>query len=95
MQFSYEAHTAKLELRIMELEDTVKALALVAKTTADLISNLNEIMNHYADALGGVMLALPSRLPLWPVGSHPAPSQGNPGCSGYCTGPDNTPTDCP
>jgi hypothetical protein len=49
MQFNYEAHTAKLELRIMSLEDSVAALVGVLRTMNEMIGNLNEVSSHYAE----------------------------------------------
>ena len=103
MQFDIEAHTAKLELRIMELEDTTRAIVGVIRTIGDMLSHMNEMMNHYADSLGGMMLSLPSvahKLPLWPVASAPPGgisyrvSEGNGGCCGQCgsASDDTTPT---
>lgn len=106
MQINYEAHSAKLELRIMELEDTTRAMTLILKTMGEMIGSMNEMMNHYADTLSAMMLQLPSvvhKLPLWPVAAKackpntPLSTEGNEGCAGYCCGAneDNTPTASP
>lgn len=68
--FNHESNSARLELRIMELEDTVAAVVGVIRTMSGLVSTLNEITNHYADTLGGLILALPTtahKIPFWPV----------------------------
>jgi hypothetical protein len=107
MQFDIEARSARLELRIMELEDTSRALVGVVRTMNDMLGQINEMMGHYADALGVMVLGLPSavhRLPLWPVAARSCrppgvatgedPVGGNQGCAGYCCGArtDSTPT---
>lgn len=98
MQFNFEAHSAKLELRVMELEDTTRQISSILKTMSDMIGHMNEMMNHYADSLGGLMMGLPSvvsKLPLYPVQERACKpnSEGNPGCAGYCcnANEDNTP----
>lgn len=68
--FNYESQSARLELRIMELEDTMVAVIGVIKTMNEMLGTLNEITNHYADTLGGLLLRLPStvhKIPFWPV----------------------------
>ena len=70
MQFNLEAHSARLELRVMELEDTTRAISGILKTMTAMIGSMNEMMNHYADSLGGLMMGLPSvvtKLPLFPI----------------------------
>jgi hypothetical protein len=84
--FNYETQSAKLELRVLEMEDTVAALIGVVRTMNTMLGTMNEIVNHYADHLGGLMLALPSttsRLALWPTVASPAvPPHGGCRCAG-------------
>jgi hypothetical protein len=93
--FNYESHTAKLELRVLELEDTVATLTHIVKGLNDMMGHINEMMGHYADSLGGLMLALPTvarKLPMWPVASSPAsPCGAGCGCAGGLDTPSNTP----
>lgn len=91
--FNYDTTTTKLELRIIELEDTVRSLTVIVKGLNDMAGHFNEMLSHYADTLGGLMLALPSvarKVPLWPVASVPYPA---PGCR--CAAHADTPGDTP
>jgi hypothetical protein len=50
---------AALELRILELEDTVAALARITGTIVEMTGKLNEIADHYVTTLAGLMIAIP------------------------------------
>jgi hypothetical protein len=81
--FNYESQSTRLELRVLELEDTVAALINVVSTMHGLVGTLNDIVNSYADQLGGMMLALPSvnrKLPMWPTLAKPVI-----GCTPQCS----------
>lgn len=95
MQFNMEAHSARLELRVMELEDTTRAMVGVLKTMNEMIGNFNEMLNHYADSFSALMLGMPSvinKLPLFPTPERacrpntPLSDGGNGSCAGYCCG---------
>lgn len=45
-------HTARLELRVMELEDAVKLLTGVAQTMNDMLGHLNEVNKTHTRLLG-------------------------------------------
>lgn len=94
MKIDLEHNHARLELRVLELEDAVATLTQVVKGLNEMSGHFNRILGHYADTLGGVVLALPHatrRLPLWPVAS--APFTGCSGCEGAT--PPDTPGDTP
>jgi hypothetical protein len=87
MQFNYEAHTAKLELRIMSLEDSVAALVGVLRTMNEMIGNLNEVSSHYAKILGAITGPISSRISR--IAEIPDPTDaeieellGSPNCGG-------------
>ena len=50
--------TESMELRILELEDTVKLLAQVAGSLNDMMGTLNEITKVHTKVLGNVLSAL-------------------------------------
>lgn len=53
-----QINTARLELRIMELEDSVKLLTAVAHTMNEMLGNLNEINTLHTRMLQGVLTRL-------------------------------------
>ncbi len=64
-----------LELRVLELEDTVSLLATIMGTMTEMLGRLNEITGHYADtvlgALPGPPEALLARFPFTPAMTTP------------------------
>lgn len=53
-----QINTARLELRIMELEDSVKLLTAVAQTMNEMLGNLNEVSRLHTTLLQGVLTRL-------------------------------------
>ena len=47
--------TARLELRVMELEDTVRLLTTVAQTLNEMLGNLNEVATLHTQLISGVL----------------------------------------
>lgn len=73
----YETSTPDnhLELRILELEDTTRALVNIVGMMNDMIGSLNEMIGTYAITLTGVVNALPGaakQLPFHPVAAFQA-----------------------
>ena len=69
-------HNTRLELRVLELEDTVGALTGVVRTMSEMLGALNQIAEHYADNFSNLAQALPGiprRIPLWPVAAVEPP----------------------
>lgn len=58
MQISTEH--LNLELRVLELEDTVRLLTRIAATVNDMVGTLNEISKTHTRLLGTVFAALES-----------------------------------
>ena len=50
-----QINTDRLELRVMELEDTVRLLSAVARTMNEMLGNLNEIGSLHTRLLAGVL----------------------------------------
>jgi uncharacterized coiled-coil protein SlyX len=73
----------KLELRVMELEDTVALLSRIIHTMNQMLGNLNQITAKQTDMISEVIAALPE-------GSLPCPSP-NPQNCGSCANDDDTP----
>lgn len=65
--------TARLELRVMELEDTVRLLAAIVSTMNEMLGSLNEVSKMHTTLLQGVLTRLEGAndddLPPWQ--SHP------------------------
>ena len=84
MRLDLTRNNARLELRVMELEDAVAAMSRVIAVMTDMLGGLNKIAAHYADTVASMM-------PLPSVGSSvpPPPSQvpgefGAGRCNGDC-----------
>jgi hypothetical protein len=75
MKYSSTNETARLEIRVLELEDTVAAMASIIGTMTEMLGKVNQIAGHCADTILGVTGSIPGAversLPLWPVASHP------------------------
>jgi len=50
-----QINTDRLELRVMELEDTVRLLTAVARSLTDLLGDLNEIGKTHTVVLQGLV----------------------------------------
>lgn len=77
MKYEGTHYDTRLELRVLELEDTVGALTGVVQTMSEMLGALNQIAGHYADNFAILAQALPGvprRIPLWPVAAVPYPS---------------------
>ena len=59
MKFDISRQNARMELRIMELEDSVAAMTKIIGTMTDMLAGLNRIAAHYADTVQA-MLPLPA-----------------------------------
>jgi len=70
-----ERDGARLELRVLELEDTVAAMARIIGTMTDMLGGLNKIASHYADTVAALM-PMPVPQAIRPTG------QGR--CGGTC-----------
>ena len=82
MKFSVERNDARLELRLLELEDTVAVMAQVVGMMGEMLGRLNEVAAHYADTVSSLLPLLPRDAP------QPVPLvSGEPGagrCAGDC-----------
>lgn len=89
MKYSSTNEHARLEIRVLELEDTVAAMAIILSTMTEMLGKVNQIASHCADTILGVTGSIPGAversLPLWPVASHPY-AEGGP-----CGGPKGCP----
>lgn len=105
MQFDIEHRQAKLELRILELEDTVATLIRILRTTHEMLQDTTLAATDYAARLGGMLLHLPSTAPrqMWPTistlitgekGAGSDPHQ-YPGFCGGCAADDQPDADSP
>lgn len=74
---------AHLELRVLELEDTVTAMTRVIGTMADMLSGLNGIAAHYADTVAA-LLPLPAVRQLRPPATEVLGESGAGRCGGEC-----------
>lgn len=92
MKYNTTHGDTQLELRVLELEDTVATLCKIVSTMNSMIGTLNEAVSTYADTLGGLVLSLPSTVRkslIWPT----VAALAEPGCGRAC--PDCAPTDKP
>lgn len=85
MRFDAERHGARLELRLLELEDTVHALTGIVGTMTDMLHRLNGITSHYVGTVTALTLTLPradrpSQPPPTPVLAEPGAGR----CGGDC-----------
>lgn len=55
MRLSAQRGAARLELRVLELEDTVEAMARVIGTMTEMLANLNGIAAHYSETVSLLM----------------------------------------
>lgn len=106
MQFDIESRQAKLELRILELEDTVASLTRIARSLHEMLTDSTISATDYAARLGGLLLTLPSTAPkrMWPTiastlmtgepGAGSDPHQ-YPGFCGGCAAEDQPPAESP
>lgn len=73
MRLDTEHGDTRLEVRVLELEDTVALLGRITAAMADMLGRLSQIAEHYADTVTGLTAALPDPnrcpIPLWPVGT--------------------------
>lgn len=71
MQIEHHTPTHSIELRLLDLEDTVTALTTIVSTMTEMLGRLNEIAGHYADHVTESLHELPQRgrriLPMWPT----------------------------
>jgi hypothetical protein len=69
MQFDIAYRQTQLELRILELEDTVATLSQLARTLQSALTETTLAATDWATRAGGLVLALPSTAPrhLWPT----------------------------
>lgn len=81
MRFDLNRHSARMELRVLELEDSVAAISRILATMTGMLGDLNRIATHYADTVSSLMPALPARSALPP----PYRVGGEPG-AGRCPG---------
>jgi hypothetical protein len=51
MRLSAQKDDARLELRVLELEGTVEAMARIIGTMTEMLSGLNRVAAHYADTV--------------------------------------------
>ena len=61
MKFFHSSTDTNLELRVLELEDTVEALTHITATVVEMVGKLNEIADHYATALGHLVSSIPAQ----------------------------------
>lgn len=59
MRFHHDSDTARLELRILELEDTVRVLTSITASIVEMTGKLNEIAEHYTNTLLGMIASMP------------------------------------
>ena len=86
MRYDAEGDGMRLELRVLELEDTVAALTRVVGTMTELLGGLNRIAAHYADTVR-TLLPLPGTLPdAEPPVLLLGPEPGAGCCGGGCCG---------
>jgi len=100
MKYTHDCHEhqARLELRILELEDTSRGIVSILATLNDMVGTLNRALETTAHTLHGLASALPRNapsLPLWPTTATTttptsAPSSHAPqGCNGPCQSANN------
>lgn len=84
MKFDLNRHNARMELRIMELEDSVAALSRIIGTMTEMLGGLNRIAAHYADTVTG-MLPIPVPHHVRPPAVTMVPGEPGAGsCGGAC-----------
>jgi hypothetical protein len=60
MKFSRSSdNITTLELRVLELEDSIEALTHITATIVEMLGKLNEIADHYTDTLAHLMVSIP------------------------------------
>ena len=86
MRFDLEHHQTRLELRILELEDTVATLSRIARTLHEAITGTLDTVHTHADRIGGLILALPTTAshPIARVYQDPATGRTEPDCCERC-----------
>lgn len=86
MQYSHRSDTSELEVRLLDIEQSVESLSRIVAMMTEMLGRLNVIAAHYADhALG----ALPS--PVQRMIHSTIPSYA-PGPTGHDTGHPQTPS---
>lgn len=87
MRIDIDNAQTRLELRVLELEDTVAMMATILGTMSEMLGALNGIVTHYADAFTERVTELPTQardaLPFW------SQNDCTGGCS--CAKPEDTP----
>lgn len=87
MRYEHSTDSARLELRIAELEDISASLICIVRLLSRLIEDAQERAADHTIALAGLLSSLPSTaprglLPSISVPIHPEPGSG--GCCGRC-----------
>lgn len=82
MKFDLNRNQCQLELRVLELEDSVALMSRVIGTITEMLGGLNRIAAHYADTVQS-MLPVPVPRGVWPPADR---VNAEPGAGGICPG---------
>ena len=89
MRYDIEHRQSRLELRVMELEDTVATLSRIVRAAHEMLADTLSPAHEYAIRLGGLLLSVPSTSPvrkMWPTVASPGG-----GCCGGCANTGRSP----
>lgn len=95
MKFDIEHHHAKLELRVMELEDIVATLTRIARMLHEALTGTLDTAHAHADRIAGLILALPTTAahPIFRVYQNPVTGRTEPTCCERCANITTLPPD--
>ena len=93
MEINLDRNDTRLELRVLELEDTVRAMASILGTMSEMLGHLNQIAGHYADTVVSAVATIPDTARrMLPLTHAEGPEKS---CTGGCCGANGacSPTD--
>ena len=88
MEFTAECDNTRLEIRVLQLEDTVAAMASIIGTMTEMLGKISQITDYCAETILGVTGAIPGTIqrvfPPWPVASQPGAEETPSPCANSC-----------
>jgi hypothetical protein len=76
MRYTLSHRDTDLEIRVLEIEDTLKSISSILGTMTDLIGMINQVANHCADTVLGLDSSPTETSPsLWSFGCTCTPRE--------------------
>jgi hypothetical protein len=89
MEFTAKYDDTRLEIRVLELEDTVAMMASIIGTMTEMLGKISQITDHCAETILGVTGAIPGTIqrafPSRPVGYRSGAEETPPSSASRCS----------